>query len=55
MLPQDDANSGGVASQRALDCDAAGNRAEVYCDIASIGHPNVAGANEYARSIIALL
>lgn len=55
LSPQDDANSGGVASQRALDCAAAGNRASVYCGIASIGHPNVAGASEYARSIIALL
>lgn len=55
LSPQDDANSGGVASERARDCAAAGNRAPIYCGIASIGHPNVAGAREYARSIVALL
>ncbi len=55
LSPQDDENSGGVAPQRAVNCAAAGDRAPVYCGIASIGHPNVAGANEYARRIIALL
>ena len=49
----DDENDGGVAPHRLQDCAIAGDRAPVYCGIASIGHPNVEGAREYARVIIA--
>lgn len=51
----DHENQGGVAPQRAQNCALAGDAAPVYCSIASIGHPNVKGANEYARVITALL
>ncbi len=55
LIPQDGQAIGGVAQQRALNCAASGSLAPLHCNIASIGHPNVAGAKAYAQSITALL
>jgi lysophospholipase L1-like esterase len=55
LSPADHENQGGVAPQRAQDCASVGSAAPIYCGIASIGHPNVKGANEYFRVIASLL
>jgi lysophospholipase L1-like esterase len=47
ITPQDP-----VARERRDHCRAAGDRAPIYCPLASVGHPNVKGAQEYAKKIV---
>jgi lysophospholipase L1-like esterase len=58
--PADDVELGGVEDKRAQACsivesDDPDRTLEIKCVRASVGHPNQAGAAEYARAIIAVL
>lgn len=48
LSPQDPAD---VAHGRAVSCLKAGGRAPWYCEVASAGHPNPAGATAYAEAL----
>ena len=49
-------DSAAAANRRALQCQILTNSMDqIYCDVASTGHPNELGAAAYAKAIIALL
>jgi hypothetical protein len=57
LSADDDENEGGVASSRKQACSStnAAGGSMTTCEMASIGHPNVKGAQKYANTIIPII